>query len=374
VSEIMTTKPPSILFLSEAAREDQGSRLVRCAYQAKQLIQGGLNADVVYYQDARAAQLDAADVWIFSRCRFDDTALKLVAHGRKKHKLLCGDLDDRIFAPWDVDNTGYMRSRARPKSTVSARQSAIERDVLRLLPAFELVTVSTPGLAEELAKIGVSAHVARNAFDSERHPLVKRPRVGLSRILVMSGTPTHDQDLRRIAPALARFLAENPDVDCTLLGSLQMAGPLRGLANVASRDLLPVAKLYGFVAEFDLCLVPLEDTLFNDCKSALKFVECGAVSVPVLASPRREYRGLVRQDDNGFLSDDSEEGWYRALCRLKAQPELIQRAAHGAYESVLHEHTVKSRGSELADFWRAFYLKQRAAAHPRSTSNGDMTA
>jgi glycosyltransferase involved in cell wall biosynthesis len=370
----MTTKSPSILFLSEAAREDQGSRLVRCAYQAKQCVQGGLDANVVYYQDARAADLDAADIWIFSRCRFDDAALKLVAQGRKKHKLLCGDLDDRIFAPWDVDNTGYMRSRARPKSTVSARQSVIERDILRLLPAFEMVTVSTPGLEEELAKLGVPAHVARNSFDSERHPLVKRPRVGLARMLVMSGTPTHDQDLRRIAAPVARFLGEHPDVQCTLLGSLQVAGPLRGLSNVVTKALLPVAQLYNFIAEFDLCVVPLEDTLFNDCKSALKFIECGAVSVPVLASPRREYRALVRQDESGFLSDDSEDGWYRALCRLKEQPELIQGAAFGAYDEVLQKHTVKSRGSELADFWRDFHQKHRATARPRSIANGDMTA
>ncbi len=370
----MTTKPPSILFLSEAAREDQGSRLVRCAYQAKQLAQGGLSAKVFYYQDVPAAELDAADIWIFSRCRFDEAALKLVAQGRKKNKLVCGDLDDRIFAPWDVDNTGYMRSRARPRSTVSTRQSVIERDILRLLPAFEMVTVSTSGLAEELGKIGVPTHVTRNTFDAERHALVKRPRLGLSRLLVMSGTPTHDEDLRRIAAPLARFLAEHPDVQCTLLGTLQMPGPLRGLSNVVSRELLPVAKLYPFVAEFDLCVVPLEDTLFNDCKSALKFIECGAVSVPVLASPRREYRALVRHDENGFLSEDGEEGWYRALNRLRAQPALIQTAAAGAYESVFRQHTVKSRGAELADFWRGFHRAQRATARPRSVAAGDVTA
>src|SRR5262249_23094684 len=100
------TNPPSILFLSENAREDQASRLYRCAHQAKQLRQAGLEAKVAYYQDVRAGDLDAADIWILSRCRYDEASIKLVAAGRKKKKLLCGDLDDRIFAPWDVDNTG----------------------------------------------------------------------------------------------------------------------------------------------------------------------------------------------------------------------------------------------------------------------------
>jgi glycosyltransferase involved in cell wall biosynthesis len=363
------TTTPSILFLSESPREDQGSRMYRCANQAKQLVQAGLNAKVVYYQDARQADLDAADIWIFSRCRYDDASLKLVVSGRKQHKLLCGDLDDRIFAPWDVDHSGYMRSRARPKSTVSARQSAIERDNLRLLPAFEMVTVSTPGLQEELTKLGIPAEVARNAFDSEREPLVKRARLGLSRILIMSGTPTHDQDLRRIAGPVARFLGEHPDVRCTLLGALQVAGPLRGLSNVTTQELLPVTQLYKFVSEFDLCLVPLENTLFNDCKSALKFIECGAVSVPVLASPRREYRALVRHDETGFLSEDSEEGWYAELSRLKAHPELIQKVASAAHQSVANEHTVRSRGSQLSDFWTSFYRAHSATARPRTPAS-----
>ena len=363
----MTPRPPSILFLSESAREDQGSRLYRCAHQARQLARAGLSAKVAYYQDVRAAELDAADVWIFSRCRYDEVALKLLSAGRKKQKLLCGDLDDRIFAPWDVDNTGYMRSRARPKSTVSTRQAVIERDVLRLLPAFEIVTVSTPGLEEELGKLGVVARLSRNAFDSERQPLLKRPRRRLSRILVMSGTPTHDEDLRRIAKPLARFLCENPDVQCNLLGALQMAGPLRGLSNVQTHDLLPISKLYSFVAEHDLCLVPLEATLFNDCKSALKMIECGAVSVPVLASPRREYRALVQQDENGFLAEDDPHSWYTALSRWKAAPDLIERAAAGAYQSVLNQHTVKSRGQALADFWSTFYRSHTATARPRSS-------
>jgi glycosyltransferase involved in cell wall biosynthesis len=365
----MTTKPPAILFLSETPRVEQGSRMYRCAHQAKQLVQGGLSAKVAYYQEARTADLDAADIWIFSRCRFDDSSIKLVAAGRKKHKLLCGDFDDRIFAPWDVDDSGYMRSRARPKSTISQRQAAGERDWLRLLPAFEIVTVSTPGLADELTKLGVPTQVMRNAYDTEVQPLAKRPRFGLSRILLMSGTPTHDQDLRAIAEPLARFLGENPDVQCTLLGALQVAGPLRGLSNLKTQELLPVAKLYDFIADFDLCLVPLESTLFNDCKSALKFIECGAVSVPLLASPRREYRALVRDEENGFLAEDESESWYTKLCRLKAEPRLIQEAAFAAHDSVVKQHTVKSRGSELADFWRGFHSAYGATARPRSVAS-----
>lgn len=355
------TQRPSILFLSENARADQGSRLYRCAHQAKQLSQAGVTARVLHYEAARKADLDAADILIFSRVRYDDKALELVELGRRGKKLICGDLDDKLFTPWDVDSTGYMRSRARPKSSVSGRQAVIEREILRLLPAFELVTVSTPGIREELEGLGVAAHVTPNTFDSERFPLIERERTRLGRILVMSGTPTHDADLRRIAPALGQFLAEHRDVQCTFLGALTLAGPLLGLPNVKKQALLPVSELFEFVAQHDLCLVPLEDTVFNDCKSALKFIECGAVSVPVLASPRREYRSIIAHAENGFLAGDDERSWYEVLSRLHATPGELRAAARGAHHSVVEQHTVKSQKSRLADYFSELWQTRAKA-------------
>ncbi|HEX6243387.1 MAG TPA: glycosyltransferase, partial [Polyangiales bacterium] len=166
-----------------------------------------------------------------------------------------------------------------------------------------------------------------------------------------SGTPTHDADLRRIAAPLARFLLEHSDVECTFLGALNLAGPLQGLGNVKLHPLLPVKELYPFVAQHDLCLVPLEPSSFNDCKSALKFIECGAVSVPVLASPRREYRSVLRHGETGFLAEDDEDSWCGALERIHADPGALSRVARAAHETVLREHSIAGRQARLADFW-----------------------
>jgi glycosyltransferase involved in cell wall biosynthesis len=122
-----------------------------------------------------------------------------------------------------------------------------------------------------------------------------------------------------------------------------------------------VNELYPFVAQHDLCLVPLEATLFNDCKSALKFIECGAVSVPVLASPRREYRGVIRHGENGFLASDDEQSWYDALGTLYTNPKQLQAAAQAAYQSVLAEHTLTSRKTTLADYFRQLHAARSSA-------------
>jgi glycosyltransferase involved in cell wall biosynthesis len=338
-----------VLFVAADAAPEKGCRLYRCAYQGKQLERAGLRADTVYVGDATDALIDAADIVIMSRCLFDERTAALVRRARGQGKLVCGDLDDRIYAPWDVGTSGYLRSRGNVKP-VRTRTVAADRAVLQLLPMFDVVLTSARGIEEELTELGIRAHVVPNAFDTDVAPALARERSGLSRMLLMTGTRTHDADLRMIAPQLARFLREHPGVSCTFLGPFERNGWLGGLANVETKELLPIERLYKFIADFDLCLVPLEDTPFNDCKSPIKFIECGLVSVPVLASPRREFRALIRHGDNGFLAGESEGEWYQALCALRSSPAAIRTAAAAAHREVVAAHTVESRGRALADY------------------------
>lgn len=356
-SSVQSASQPRVLFVAADAAPEKGCRLYRCAYQSKQLQRAGLRADTVHYADATDAVIDAADVVIFSRCLWEESTAALVRRARSQGKLVCGDLDDRIYAPWDVETSGYLRSRGGVRP-LRVRTVAADRAVLHLLPMLDVVLTSTEGIKEELEELGLRAHVMPNAFDTDVARPIARARSGLGRMLLMTGTRTHDADLRMIAPQLARFLHENSAVSCTILGPFEQNGWLRGLPNVELKELLPIEELYEFVAGFDLCLVPLEDTPFNDCKSPIKFIECGVVSVPVLASARREFRALIRHEENGFLVGDDEEAWYRALCALRDAPQVLRKAAAAAHREVLAAHTVESRGRALADY----LLAQRAQA------------
>lgn len=374
-SSRQSASEPSVLFVAADSAPEKGCRLYRCTYQSKQLTRAGLRAESVYCGDVTDQAIDAADVLIFSRCLWEERTTALVRRARAQGKLVCGDLDDRIYAPWDVGTSGYLRSRGGVRP-LRVRTVAADRAVLHLLPMFDVVLTSTHGIKSELEELGLSAHVMPNAFDTDVARPVVRERAGLSRMLLMTGTRTHDADLRMIAPQLARFLHENPAISCTFLGPFERNGWLGGLPNIETKELLPIEQLYDFVAGFDLCLVPLEDTPFNDCKSPIKFIECGLVSVPVLASARREFRALISHGENGFLAGDDEEAWYRALCELRDAPQAIRRAAAAAHREVTASHTVESRGRALADYLLA-QLEElgrsgaRRAAGVRTRSAGE---
>ncbi len=341
-----------VLFLSGEANESDGSRMYRCVYQSEQISRCGHASRVMYVGDATKAEIASADVVVFSRCKWEQPTVDLVLAARAAGKLVTADIDDKIFCPWDVEETGYLRSKLlfRRRVAEEARGRVLETQhaVLRLLPLFDETIVSTPAIAEELSELGLPAHVAPNAIDDLRYPPIRRERSHLRRVLFMTGTRTHDADFRMLVPVLLDFLRRHPAIELTILGPMAVPDVLSRLPTVTVRGKVPLQELFGVVAEHDLCLAPLERTSFNDCKSALKFIECGLVSVPVIASPRREFRTAIEHRKNGLLAESPSE-WSELLRELAGSPELLRAIAANAHESVRREHTVSSRGSRLAE-------------------------
>jgi glycosyltransferase involved in cell wall biosynthesis len=113
-------------------------------------------------------------------------------------------------------------------------------------------------------------------------------------------------------------------------------------------DLYP-AKLASL--NLDLALAPLEDSLFNRCKSNLRLLEYGACGYPVICSNLEAYRdGLpVKRVENRF------ESWADAI-RAHAN-DLDAAAALGDYLQARVRHDWMLDGSALAA-WRDNWLGQ----------------
>jgi len=348
------------LFLSGAERERDGSRIYRCDYAAAQLRRRGFQCAVRFYREVEPELFERANAVVFSRCPFNSVTLDLVRLAQRGGVTILGDLDDRIFSPWNARDTGFVRSLEVTGGTSTAALESVAAShtgVLRLLPLLHRVIVSTDQLEEELRELGIPAVVMPNAIDETQcRPRRRSPRE-LQRLLFMSGTRTHDADFAIIASALWRFLRSNPDVGLTLLGVVEAPPELAALHNVTLHGKVSQDEMFDIIDEHDLCLVPLENTVFNDCKSALKFIECGLVSVPVIASPRREFARCIKHEANGFLAETPEE-WFETLSRLRNEPHLLLRAAEGAYDSVVREHSVSARSHALGDFVEAM-IQQR---------------
>ena len=69
------------------------------------------------------------------------------------------------------------------------------------------------------------------------------------------------------------------------------------------------------IAQTDINLAPLEDTIFNRAKSENKWVEAALVKVVTVASDVGAFHDCIENGVNGILCQDRQE-WKKALVRL----------------------------------------------------------
>jgi glycosyltransferase involved in cell wall biosynthesis len=96
-------------------------------------------------------------------------------------------------------------------------------------------------------------------------------------------------------------------------------------------------NLQRTIAEVEVNIVPLQNNVFTNCKSELKYFEAGAVGVPTIASPTASLAGVITNGVNGFLSRTHEwEGRLaEALDMLKGDRTMYENMADRAAEDSL---------------------------------------
>ena len=222
------------------------------------------------------ARLDP-DVVIWQR-RVNEDHLAMMARSGRFH---------RAFKVYELDD--YLPNLPLK----SVHRQTMPRDVLkslrRALARVDRFVVSTAPLAEAFAGAHADIRIAPNrlppsmwnGLPHSRRNVGPRPRVG------WAGGIGHLGDLERVA-----------DVVRTLAGEVDWV--FFGLCPDALRPY--VAEFHPGVdieryprvlarLDLDLAIAPLEDNLFNTCKSNLRLLEYGACGFPVVCSDIEPYRG-----------------------------------------------------------------------------------
>ena len=164
-----------------------------------------------------------------------------------------------------------------------------------------------------------------------------------------SGSRTHNYDLELIKPVLVKILSECPEAQLTLGGVLEIPEELRGNVNrVHTFRFTEWYNLPAKLAEMDINLMPLEDTIFHACKSENKWTEAGLVRVPTIASFNEEMSAVIRDGVDGILCRTEEE-WYKALKELVENKEKRKRMGEEAYQRILSDHTTQSVPVEVIE-------------------------
>lgn len=147
---------------------------------------------------------------------------------------------------------------------------------------------------------------------------------GSSEIVIgYAGTATHKADFEPVIPAIQRLLDEAGNVRFEFVGfcPTELAGAERVVKTPwigRYEDFLTELAVRGW----DIGIVPLKDTLFNNCKTNLKFREYAACRIAGIYSDIPLYRECVRDKENGLLVSNTSQAWYKGIRKLIDHPEL----------------------------------------------------
>jgi glycosyltransferase involved in cell wall biosynthesis len=97
----------------------------------------------------------------------------------------------------------------------------------------------------------------------------------------------------------------------------------------------------GYLAECDISIAPLENYIFNDSKSNIKYLEASIVKVPSVCSPRAAFAQMISHGENGFLCETIDE-WEAALTLLVKDTAKRKQVSEAAYSSVMRHYSPES--------------------------------
>lgn len=296
----------------------------------------GFDASIVEQADAVVIQRD--------HCRIMRNYESVTSLAHQRGIPVIFDLDDLLFE----------LPEEHPDRVNGFFADALLPMLLTVIEA-DLVTVTTNQLRDYLLPYNPNTVVLPNYLDDVtwqmKTPIMKRGD-GEPLIIGYMGTDSHEPDLREILPALLQVAEKYPGKVAFRFWGIQPPQELIQAAKVEWNP-HPTFTYVDFVRNFqeqsaDIAIAPLQDNLFNACKSPLKFFEYSANGIPGVYSRVAPYEGVITDRKEGLLASTTEQ-WVNALSALIESSELRMSIITKAQASLRENWLLSDHANAILD-------------------------
>ena len=325
----------------------------RVQHQREQLAMVGISSDEVYYTDIRPEILHRFRSVIIYRCPITPDIEQFIQRAQYFNKYVIFDLDDLVIDTKYTDQIPYVRAMSVAEKQLYDDGVNRYRATMQMCDA---VVTTTTALAKELRDYMPEVFINRNTASDTMVALSDKAVLAQKRSpdeLVLgyfSGSITHNDDFAMILPVLLELFEQYSQIRLLVVGELSLPEELIPYKDrVRVRKFVDWTLLPAIIAEADINLVPLIDTIFNAAKSENKWVEAALVGVPTVASNIGAFQEMISSGETGILCDSIAE-WKAALSDLIEHAELREQIASRAREHVLQHCVTSETGMGLRDF------------------------
>jgi|TARA_B100000315_G_scaffold255046_1_gene297419 2-polyprenyl-3-methyl-5-hydroxy-6-metoxy-1,4-benzoquinol methylase/glycosyltransferase involved in cell wall biosynthesis len=85
-------------------------------------------------------------------------------------------------------------------------------------------------------------------------------------------------------------------------------------------------------------IIPLDDSVFNRCKSAIKYLDYSFAGIPSICSSIPPYSDVITNGSNGFLCPEDPDAWFDTIKELSSSAMLRKKIARAALVYCQREH------------------------------------
>lgn len=213
----------------------------------------------------------------------------------------------------------------------------VRDELIDFINTADLITVSTT----ELAKRFSNSVVIKNYHLKEILNVKGMKKSGKLK-LGYYGTLTHSKDLFLIKNVILK-LKEKYDFDFEVIGGFNAEDNVSEnwfKAIDLPKNNMNFELFMGWLSkntDWDIAIVPLEDSYFNKGKSELKYIELAILGMPAVFSDMSVYNSVVKDGFNGFLAS-SDEIWFNKIEKLILNKQLRVQIRDNALEDVLSNY------------------------------------
>lgn len=311
-------------------------------------------------QKARAI-LDA-DVVVFHRPEADyqlEIARKLKQTGKK----IVFDNDDTY-----KDHNGFKFNDYMTEEKVKLGLGELDKNIDTFIKEADLVTCATEFLKKEYEQINPNVVVLPNTVDPFYYPEPKRNESDVVRIGI-TGSVGITSDVEVLKPIIEHY-QNDPRVRLVLLsmppeGENEIYKKLYtdeyafwNKVNIEWHSFVTSDIYYEYLNDLklDIVIIPRSDSLFNRCKSNLKFLESSMLETPVVAqsfptgdSPYE----LDKEDAEHLLLATNTESWIEQIEKLITDKELRREMGRKAKEYVEKKYSIEANAYKWLDAYNS---------------------
>jgi glycosyltransferase involved in cell wall biosynthesis len=245
---------------------------------------------------------------------------------------------------YDTDDATYLRPAFTP-NTPFQRLRRFDK-VAEVVSRARWVSVATEPIAAWARQYNPSVSVLPMAVDLAEYDRVRRPPSASARLVLgWAGTAGGLAYVQSLAPVL-RDIARRHPVEVRVISGGYRRVCLDGL-DVQARPWRAETALQDMKA-FDIGLVPLAATPFEQAKFPFKLLQYLALGVPSVSSRVGVAADVIRHGHNGLLASSLDD-WRESLDSLIADADLRRRLSAAGREAVAAGYTVERIGPRLAE-------------------------